>query len=252
MQKGIDTMTDVTALAGASLAAIALATDSTPIAFANLDDVALASAMTAETAAMAKALNDVDTSVNGHGKAYGQRRAILQMVRKVDAGSLDAADKAAIGFDNLPGSARSKRQLSKWHSDFRLIAERWVAPITADDTFIALTEEQRNLILSGEGSFLSVADNVRKALAKAKADAAKADKAKETALAADKAKEEATPSAPMSLADMALALASALDNASDADREAAGEAMALLLDTVNAVYNVNIVEPDNAEMAIAA
>jgi hypothetical protein len=159
-------------------------------------------------------------------------RAILQFIRNHDAASLDGADKAAIDFDNLPGSARSKRQLSKWHSDFRFIAERWQRPVTADDSFVCVSDEQRDGIIAGTISFLTVADNLRKQMAKAKAEATKAAKAEADKIAAAAVVAENSDDVPVTVVETLAAAFDMLADADLADCAAAAELVALIADRI--------------------
>lgn len=218
-------MSTIVETAAASVAAIAVATVEA-IPFANSDDITLAGEMVASAKAMATCLDTAEGEVIAYAKDYGQRRAVLQFNRNVAAASLDKSDKEAIGFKDLAANSAAKRRLSQWHSRFRTIAEAWDS----------MSETDKADLLQGRASFLSVYDRLKKA-------------EKEAAKASDKAAKEAAdaisnanPSPVVSLSDMALALAAALEAASDDEREAAGEGMALLLDTVNGIYNVATVE----------
>jgi hypothetical protein len=241
-----DTMTQATLNAAASLAAIATATPGEALAaFDGRDDLAVASDAAEAAKGMAVCLSEADNAVSGYAKAYGQARAVLQFARSFDGDGISANDKRAIGFDELPSNSSAKRRLSQWHSRFRLIAERRTRPAdAASDDKRYVSDEQLAGLYGGAVSFLTVYDNLVAADRAHKAATAKA--AKETEAAATVT---ATEAAPASLADMALALAAALDAASDDERAAAGEAIAMLLDTVNGIYNVETVETEQRAAA---
>lgn len=241
-------MNTMTLTAAASLGAVATATPVAALAaFDGVDDLAIADTAHNAVKEMAVCLSNADNAVAGYAKAYGQNRAVLQFARNFDAASLDASDKRAIGFDELPSTASAKRKLSQWHSRFRLIAERRVRPAdAAADDGRYLTDAQLAGLYDGTVSFLTVYDNLVAADRKAKADKAKADKAK-----ADAETVAATEAAPITMADMALALAAAWQGATDEERAAASEAMALLVETVNSTGGI-IETADEQPEAVAA
>lgn len=111
--------------------------------------------------------------------AWGASRAILQFALDYKADKLDKADKLAIGAKDLPANSPAKRRLSQYHSRFRRIAEEY-------DT---IPQSERDEMLAGKRSFLTVYDGIvkrEKAADKAKAEA-EAAAAAEAAIAAAKA-----------------------------------------------------------------
>lgn len=235
-------MTDAINNASVSLAAIAAATvTETAMPFANVDDITLSGEMVVSAKAMAVCLDTAEGEVSGHAKAYGQRRAVLQFNRNVAAGSLDAADKAAIGYKDLAANSAAKRRLSQWHSRFRLIAERWDA----------MSETDKADLLQGRASFLSLYDKMQKADRDAKKEADKA--ATEAAAAITNASGEAT-SPSRSFDDILSELVERYSALTTAEEIAAVDAtIAGALDLINAhALTVNGIVADEADIAKAA
>ena len=162
--------------------------------------------------------------------AWGASRAILQFALDYDAAKLDKADKLAIGAKDLPSNSPAKRRLSQYHSRFRRIAEDY-------DT---IPQSERDELLSGKRSFLTVYDGImkrEKAAEKAKADA-EAAKAAEAAI--ESAKAEAVAEAVAESDTLTLSAILAMATARFAVAEAAERAEAELA-------LVALVEAFNAE-----
>ena len=181
---------------------------------------------------IATALESAENATVPNIMAYGASRAVLQFALNYDAAKLDKADKAAIGWKDLPSKSPAKRRLSQYHSRFRRIAEEW-----GD-----IPESERNELLAGKRSFLSVYDGIikrerdaKKAEAEAEAKA-EAEAAIETAKAEGKAEAEAegTASPAMSLVDYLKAAKDAYATASADEQAEAFDLVAELVDMANA------------------
>ena len=184
---------------------------------------------------IATALESAENATVPNIMAYGAARAVLQFALNHDAGSLDKADKVAIGWKDLAAASPAKRRLSQYHSRFRRIAEE----------YDAIPESERNELLAGKRSFLSVYDGIvkrEKAAKAAEAEAeakAEAEAAIETAKAEGKAEAEAEGTAPapapaMSLVDYLKAAKDAYATASAEEQAEAFDLVSELVDMANA------------------
>lgn len=185
--------------------------------------------------------NAIQTSV----MAYGASRAVLQFALNYDAAALDKADKVAIGWKDLGSKSSAKRKLSQYHSRFRKIAEEWDS----------VPESERNELLAGKRSFLSVYDGIVKRereAAKAEADKAteaEAEAAIENAKAEGKAEAEAEATEGMSVA---AALRHAIAGYGKLEGEAKAEAFDLIAELVDIANASDVVETEAEAEAEAA
>jgi hypothetical protein len=198
------------------------------------------SLMLASAASIVEQTVKAEAAIGDTAKSWGTSlfRAVYRDNANLDA--LIGDSKVAAGWQTLGTSDNGKKakgRLEVYFSNARLVAEKWST----------LSEEQRDQVLAGLSSIHYLANGFRKAEADAKKAAKKAAELEAAKAQADASEGEANANAnpvpPVegeapSLASMAEALLAAYRAAPLEEREAAHDAIALLVEAVNSDVEV--------------
>jgi predicted Fe-S protein YdhL (DUF1289 family) len=183
----------------------------------------------AKAAEIVSAITKAESALSVTAKEHG---AAMFRANKQDNVSLDVLigeSKLAAGFATLGATEagkKAKSRLNVYFSNYRLVAERWEK----------LSDEQREGVLNGTVSAHYLAGLFRDADRKAEKEAKAAAAAGEAAASPDAANAngDGTPESGLTMAQLATELLQRWTDATDDEREEALDAMALLVDAVNA------------------